>query len=143
MNEQHFRALESMYLAAPFHSVLPAVRLSVEPGACSASSEIIPELFHAGGKAHGFTYFRLLDDAAFFAAQSMELEYFLNTSQFSLKFLRPLGAGPVLCKAIAQQKGRVYESSAELFQNNELFARGEGIFLRSRSLLKEVASFRS
>jgi acyl-coenzyme A thioesterase PaaI-like protein len=105
-------------------------------------SEIRADLFHAGGSAHGFSYFRLLDDAAYFAAQSMEMEYFLNTAQFSLKFLRPLRAGAVACRATAEARGRVYEAKAELFQNEELCALGEGVFLRSRTLLAEVVSFR-
>lgn len=143
MNEKHFRALEAMYQSAPFHNILPPVRLTVEPGACSLASVITSDLFHAGGSAHGFSFFRLLDDAAFFAAQSLETAYFLNTSLFSVNFLRPLTSGEVHCSATAEVRGKAWEGKAELFQNEKLCARAEGVFLKSRVLLSEVVSFRS
>src|SRR3546814_7001802 len=55
---------------------------------------IEPRHFHAAGAAHGTSYFKMLDDAAFYAANSLVTDRFLLTTAFTLLFTKPLREGP-------------------------------------------------
>ena len=49
--------------------------------------------FHAAGAAHGTIYFKMLDDAAFYAANSLVTDRFLLTTAFNLLFTKPIRRG--------------------------------------------------
>ena len=46
--------------------------------------------FHAADAAHGTVYFKMMDDAAFYACNSLVTDRFLLTTAFNLLFTRPL-----------------------------------------------------
>ncbi len=70
----HFRAQENMYLAAPINRFFePGIK--VDEGTAEITVPVKEELFHAAGAVHGSTYFKVLDDAAFFAANSLERDF--------------------------------------------------------------------
>ena len=52
----------------------------------------------AAGAAHGTIYFKMLDDAAFYAANSLVTDHFLLTTAFNLLLTRPLQNGPVIAE---------------------------------------------
>ena len=94
----HFRALESLYAAAPVNRLFDS-RLEVpEAGVSRIHFAVDRRHFHAAGAAHGTAYFKMLDDAAFYAANSLVTDRFLLTTQFSLNLTRPLGEGPVVAE---------------------------------------------
>jgi acyl-coenzyme A thioesterase PaaI-like protein len=51
-----------------------------------------------GGAAHGTIYFKMLDDAAFYAANTLVTDRFLLTTSFNLLFSRPVRGGGSLPK---------------------------------------------
>ncbi|MBK5230881.1 MAG: PaaI family thioesterase, partial [Thermoleophilia bacterium] len=53
------------------------------------------DMLHAAHALHGSVYFKVLDDAAFFAANSLIPGHFVLTAGFSLHLLRPVTGGTI------------------------------------------------
>lgn len=140
----HYRALESLYAAAPINRFFES-RLEIPEGGVSRIHFTIDQRhFHAAGAAHGTSYFKMLDDAAFYAANSLVTDRFLLTTQFSLLFTRPLGEGPVTAEGrwVSGQR-RVFVAEARLIDGEgEEVARGTGTFMRSRIALAGLPGYR-
>lgn len=104
MTEAHFRKLEQMYLkAAPINRVhFPSTQLSIQKASATVSLEVHPNYFHALGAMHGSVYFKLLDDAAFFAVNSLVEDVFVLTTNFNTHLVRPVSKG--LIKAVGTVK---------------------------------------
>ena len=85
----HFRALENMYAAAPINKIYEPT-LTVSKGAAEIKIELSEQYHHSGGAVHGSVYFKMLDDAAFFAANSYETEVFVLTTSFTIYLTRPV-----------------------------------------------------
>ncbi|WP_037522962.1 PaaI family thioesterase [Sphingomonas sp. Mn802worker] len=141
--DAHFRALEALYAAAPVNRLFES-RLEVpEAGVARISFAVDRRHFHAAGAAHGTAYFKMLDDAAFYAANSLVTDRFLLTTQFSLNLTRPLGEGPVVAEGrwISGQR-RVFIAEARLIASDgEEVARGTGTFMRSRIALAGLPGY--
>ena len=139
----HFRALESLYAAAPVNHLFPSVLHIDAPGQSRIEFDISERHFHAAGAAHGTIYFKMLDDAAFYAANSLVSDRFLLTTAFNLLFTRPLKAGPITAHGrwISGQR-RVYVADARLVDGDgEEVARGTGTFMRSRFALSGLPGY--
>lgn len=141
-NEEHFRKLERMYLSAPINEFFsPSV--SISQGQAEIRNEVRTDFFHAAGALHGALYFKLLDDAAFFAVNSLVQDCFMLTVSFNLHLMRPVTKGVLIAR------GRVISGSFNYFVAESVLtvsqkevARGSGSFLRSRTKLAEVASYK-
>src|SRR3546814_6583715 len=72
--QAHHRALESLYAAAPVNELFQSRLRIHESGRSVIDFEVEEGLYHAAGAAHGTIYFKMLDDAAFYAANSMRSE---------------------------------------------------------------------
>ena len=140
----HFRALESLYARAPINRLFDS-RLEITAGGVARIRFSIDERhYHAGGAAHGTSYFKMLDDAAFYAANSLVTDRFLLTTQFNLLLTRPLRAGPVVAEGRwISGKRRVFVADARLIDaEGEEAARGTGTFMRSRIPLADLPGYR-
>ncbi len=83
-----------MYLRAKVNSTLyPTSSISISEGRAEVSVEIGDDYFHALNAVHGSVYFKLLDDAAFFAVNSIVTEFFVLTTSFNLNLIRPVSSG--------------------------------------------------
>jgi uncharacterized protein (TIGR00369 family) len=101
--------------------------------------------YHAAGALHGTAYFKMLDDAAFYAVNSMVTDRFVLTTAFNLLFTRPLKAGPVIAEGrwISGRK-RVFVGDARLIDaDGEEAARGTGTFMRSQIALSSLPGYRT
>lgn len=142
--EAHHRALESLYAAAPINRLFASTLAIPEPGVARISFAIAEEHFHAAAAAHGTAYFKMLDDAAFYACNSLITDRFLLTTQFNLVLTRPLTAGPVVAEGrwVSGQR-RVFVGDARLIAaDGEEVARGTGTFMRSRIALAGLPGYR-
>ncbi|HEX8442932.1 MAG TPA: PaaI family thioesterase [Allosphingosinicella sp.] len=141
----HFRALESLYARAPVNGLFPSTLEIVEAGFARIRFEVEESLFHAAGAAHGTLYFKMMDDAAFYACNSMVSDRFLLTTAFNLNFTRPLKSGPVTAEGRwASGKRRVLVGDARLIDaRGEEAARGTGTFMRSHIPLSSLDGYRS
>jgi uncharacterized protein (TIGR00369 family) len=141
----HFRALESLYAAAPINRLFESQLDIPESGIARIRFEVDERYFHAGGAAHGTSYFKMLDDAAFYACNSLVTDRFLLTTAFNLLFTRPLRKGPVVAegKWVSGQR-RVFIGEARLIDaDGEEAARGTGTFMRSSIPLAGLPGYRA
>lgn len=143
--ERHFRALESLYASAPVNALF-ASRLEIEAeGRSRIRFEVTEESYHAAGAAHGTIYFKMLDDAAFYAANSLVTDRFLLTTAFNLHFTAPIRSGPVVAEGRwVSGRRRVFVAEARLVDGEgEEIGRGTGTFMRSKIVLSSLAGYRS
>jgi uncharacterized protein (TIGR00369 family) len=141
--EIHLRRLESLYAAAPVNGLFESHLLLIAPGRSEIRFEVAPAHFHAAGAAHGTIYFKMLDDAAFYAANSMVEEVFVLTTQFNLFLTRPVVAGPLVAEGRWVSGARrvlIAESRLVDGQGTEV-ARGQGTFMRSRIPLASLPGY--
>ena len=142
--EAHYRALERLYRAAPINNSFPSDIAIVGAGESRISFTVDERVHHAAGAAHGTIYFKMLDDAAFYAANSLVSDRFLLTTQFNLLLTRPIRSGEMTAHGrwISGRK-RVYVADARLIDGDgEEVARGTGTFMRSRIPLADLPGYR-
>lgn len=143
--DAHFRALESLYRSAPINGLFRSELSIEEAGLARIRFVIDPGVNHAAGAAHGTVYFKMMDDAAFYACNSLVSDRFLLTTAFNLVFTRPLRAGPVTAEGRwISGKRRVFVGEARLLaEDGEEAARGTGTFMRSHIPLSSLEGYRS
>ena len=142
--EAHLRALESLYRHAPINRLFESEIEIAEQGFARIRFTVSEQAFHAAGAAHGTLYFKMMDDAAFYACNSMVTDRFLLTTAFNLNFTRPLRAGPVIAVGRwASGKRRVFVGDARLVDSEgEEAARGTGTFMRSHIPLTSLPGYK-
>jgi uncharacterized protein (TIGR00369 family) len=137
----HYRALESMYVNAPINAFFrPAMH--VEEGSARVTMHVRPDMHHAAHAAHGAVYFKMLDDAAFFATQSLVTDLFVLTVSFNVYLLAPVTDGQMIAtgKVVHRSKRLIIaESSIEL--DGKVVARGSGSFMRSATPLDKKVGY--
>jgi uncharacterized protein (TIGR00369 family) len=140
----HYRALESLYRSAPINGLFSS-DIELREGFARVRFEIDEAAFHAAGAAHGTIYFKMMDDAAFYACNSLVTDRFLLTTAFNLNFMRPLKSGPVIAEGQwASGRRRVFVADARLIDGEgEVAARGTGTFMRSRIPLSSLPGYRT
>ena len=135
--EAHLRALESLYDSAPINRLFSSTITLIEAGQARIEFEVTPAAFHAAGAAHSTLYFKMLDDAAFYAANGLVSDRFLLTTAFNLHFTKPLKPG----RAVAEGRWisgrrRVFVADARIVDSDgDECARGTGTFLTSHIAL--------
>ncbi len=140
----HFRSLESLYETAPINRHFESEMVIAEEGLCTIRFVVGEDHYHAAGAVHGSSYFKMLDDAAFYAANSLVQDRFLLTTAFNLFFTRPLKAGPVIAEGrwISGRK-RVFIAEARLIDSDgDEAARGTGTFMRSGIALGSLPGYK-
>lgn len=140
----HFRALESLYRSAPVNRLFESRLEIVEPGFARIAFDVEQASFHAAGAAHGTLYFKMMDDAAFYACNSMVSDRFLLTTAFNLVFTRPMRDGRVIAEGRwVSGRRRVFVGEARLLlSDGEEAARGTGTFMRSHIALSGLEGYR-
>ncbi len=82
-SEEHFRKLERMYARAPINEYF-VPELHVREGSTELLLPVKRDFFHAAQGVHGAVYFKALDDAAFFAVNSLVEDVFVLTVSFTI-----------------------------------------------------------
>ena len=92
------------------------------------------DYFHALNAIHGSVYFKMLDDAAFFAAQSVVEDYMLLTANFNISFKMPVTDGWIKSKGklLSVSKQEINAEAKMYNSKNEIVAFGIGIFKKSK-----------
>lgn len=141
--ELHWRALEALYASAPINLLFESV-LTVESEGRSRIEFLVDErCYHAAGAAHGTIYFKMLDDAAFYAANTLVTDKFLLTTSFNLHFSRPVKAGRVVAEGrwISGRRRVLVAESRLIDADGEEIGRGTGTFMRSRMALSSLPGY--
>ena len=132
-SEEHFRRLERLYAAAPINRYFEPV-LRISDGRAELAIPVKPDFFHAAGAVHGSVYFKALDDAAFFAANSLVFDVFVLTASFNVWFMRPVSEGELRATGtvVHRSSNLIVADSVVLDSKGRQIARGTGSFMRSR-----------
>jgi len=141
--EAHFRALEALYAAAPINTLFKSRLEIIEEGFARIHFTIDASVHHAAGAAHGTSYFKMLDDAAFYASNSLVNDRFLLTTAFNLLLTKPIIGGEVVAEGRwVSGRRRVFVADARLIDSDgEEAARGTGTFMRSRISLASLPGY--
>jgi len=142
--QAHFRALEQLYASAPINAMFRSELTIVESGRAQIRFHADERMHHAAGATHGTMYFKMLDDAAFYAANSLVSDRFLLTTGFNLHFTKPLRGGEVIAegKWISGRR-RVFIAEAHLVdEEGDEIGRGTGTFMRSSIALSGLSGYR-
>ena len=96
MNQDHFSKLERMYLQANINTaIFDSTTVKISEGTAEIGLTISEKYFHALGAIHGSVYFKLLDDASFFAVNSIIEDTFVLTTSFNINIIRPVNSGKI------------------------------------------------
>ena len=141
----HFRALEALYASAPVNSLFSSELEIVGEGHARIRFRIDERFHHAAAAAHGTIYFKMLDDAAFYAANSLVTDRFLLTTAFNLHFTKPIRTGEVVAEGRwISGRRRVFIAEAHLTDaDGDEIGRGTGTFMRSHIALAGLAGYRA
>lgn len=143
MDEQeHYSKLEQMYKTLPLNSMFQC-KVQIGKGKATIILEIKEDFYHAANAVHGSFYFKVLDDAAFFAVNSLVQEVFVLTTQFNIYLTRPVSKGFIRAegKILNQTKSQyIAESVAYDSEGNEI-GRGTGMFVKSKIELANIPSY--
>lgn len=102
-NQEHFTRLQNMYLSGLINRELyDSVQIEVTSEKAEISMQVESKYFHAGNSLHGSVYFKMLDDAAYFAVNSIVQDLFVYTTSFNIQILRPVKVGKI--KAVGELK---------------------------------------
>ena len=143
MND-HYQRLENLFQSAPLNQgIFAGSVMKVGEGQAEYKLGISEKYFHAAHAMHGAIYFKLLDDAAYFAAASLETERFILTKTYQIKFIRPVeedqlrAVGGVLNH---DEKGIVAKS---VIYNaaGKMVAEGEGVFVKGPKKLLDLPGY--
>ena len=141
----HWRALEGLYASAPVNQLFGSVLTIPGEGRSRIRFTVAPAHYHAAGAAHGTIYFKMLDDAAFYAANTLVTDRFLLTTSFNLHFSRPVRKGRVIAEGrwISGRRRVLVAESRLIDAEGEEIGRGTGTFMRSRIPLSTLDGYRA
>lgn len=141
--DPHFASLRNMYLEGPINEIFRPT-IEIREGEATIEMEVSERFFHAAHAVHGSVYFKMLDDAAFFAANSLERERFVLTASFTTYFTRPVSSGTLRAAGrVASRTRSQFIAEAVLFDSEgREVGRGNGVFVRSRIRLEDTPGYR-
>lgn len=141
--ELHWRALEGLYSSAPVNALFDSSLEVTGEGSARIAFEVTESAFHAAGAAHGTIYFKMLDDAAFYAANTLVTDRFLLTTSFNLHFTKPVREGKVVAEGRwVSGRRRVFVAESKLVDSEgEEIGRGTGTFMKSRIPLSSLPGY--
>lgn len=139
----HWRALEGLYASAPVNNLFESQLTITGEGRSRIAFTVDERCYHAAGAAHGTIYFKMLDDAAFYAANTLVTDRFLLTTAFNLHFSRPVKSGQVIAEGRwISGRRRVLVAEARIVDaDGEEIGRGTGTFMRSRMALSGLGGY--
>jgi len=143
INKEHCRKLERMYASAPCNEYYAPI-LTVSNGTAVLVIAIREDFFHSAGSTHGSVYFKALDDAAFFAVNSLVEDALVLTVNFNVYLTRPVSHGKIKATGkVVHASGNVFIAESLLFDiEGREIARGSGSFVRSKIKLSSDIGYR-
>ena len=142
MNNEHYRALEKMYLLAPINEIYPPT-IEVSYREATISIKVKPEYFHVLGSMHGSVYYKFLDDSAAFAAAFVIEEHPMVTASFATEISKPVSRGRVRAtgKVVKIEGAKIYAESVMYDEDDKEIAKGNGLFLPVKITLADVQAY--
>lgn len=135
MNSEHFEKLRNMYLRTNINTkIYDTTECKIESGKATISLMISEKYFHALGAIHGSVYFKLLDDASFFAVNSLVEDAFVLTTSFNINLVRPANRGRITAIGEVRFKSKhLFAAESTLYDSaGKEIAFGTGNFVKSK-----------
>ncbi len=145
MDIEHCKKLENMYLGANVNTkVFHTTTCEIGSEKATITMDVSENYFHALGAIHGTVYFKMLDDAAYFAVSSVVKDYFMLTSSFNINIIRPVSKGKLTAIGNVRYKSsNLFSADATLYnQDGKEVAFGTGNFAKSKILLSEGVGYK-
>ena len=141
MSTNHYRKLERMYISAPTNKYY-SPSIDISEGKALIEITVRDDFFHAAGAIHGSIYFKALDDAAFFAVNSVVQDYFVLTVSFNIYIYKPVSSGELRAEGrLVSGTSRHFVGESFLTVDDQEVARGSGTFLKSTMKLSETLGY--
>ena len=140
--QEHYKRLEQMYLVAPVNRLYKPT-IDISEGEAAVEISLSEAYHHSAGGVHGSVYFKMLDDAAFFAANSLEPTVFVLTTSFTTYLTRPVATGKMrsVGRVVNQNKSQfIVEAVVWDGDGNEL-GRGNGVMVRGKLPLTAATGY--
>jgi uncharacterized protein (TIGR00369 family) len=139
----HYRKLENMMHSAPIVKLVGA-RVKIGKGRADITLPVKKDLFHAAGALHGSMYFLALDNAAWFAVNSLVEDVFVLTISFNIYLIRPISDGFIKAvgKIVSSTNTQFFAESILYDSDNQEIARGSGVFVKSKIPLSSVIGYK-
>jgi uncharacterized protein (TIGR00369 family) len=133
-----------MYASAPCNRYY-APTLHVREGQTELIIPVRNDFFYSGGAVHGAAYFKALDDAAFFAVNSLVGDVFVLTVSFNIYLIRPISEGEMKSTGrVVYRSRRIFIAESEAVDSHgRAVARGSGTFMRSSIPLSPEVNYSS
>ena len=142
-HQEHYQRLERLYNKAKVQELFTGSSISVSHSQAEITLPVQDKYFHGANAIHGAVYFKLLDDAAYFAVASVVRDVFIVTSSFQLNLLRPVTGGVV--KAVGKlrsQSKHLFVAEATLYnERGKEVAFGTGQFVRTAQSLDSLQGY--
>lgn len=134
-----------MYLQANVNTkIFDTTECEIKLEEATIKLTITDKYFHALGAIHGSVYFKLLDDAAFFAVNSIVKDVFVLTTSFNIHLIRPANQGKITAIGKVKSKSRnLFVAESTLFdEKGREIAFGTGNFVKSNVKLTEEIGYK-
>ena len=131
----HYNRLQKMYLNANINTkIFNTTTVKISKAKAEIGLTISEKYFHALGAIHGSVYFKLLDDAAYFAVSSIVEDFFVLTTSFNLNMVKPVNKGELTAIGKVRFKSKsLYTAESTLYNDKgEEIAFGTGNFSKSK-----------
>lgn len=142
-HEEHFRRLERLYHKAKVQELFNGSSIRVSHSSAEITLPIQEKYYHGANAIHGAVYFKLLDDASYFAAASVVQDVFIVTASFQLNLVRPVASG--MLKAVGtlrSQSKNLFIAEATLYnERGKEVAFGTGQFARTTQPLESLEGY--
>ncbi|AFE06194.1 hypothetical protein COCOR_05105 [Corallococcus coralloides DSM 2259] len=125
-----YDALMRILPLAPINKLYQPRDLVVRKGEASLEMPVLEQFFNGGHMVHGSTYFKGLDEAAWFAANSLADRFALATTSFTTYIVRAVRKGNLQVRArVISATPNLVVVEADMFNDGDvLVARGSGTF---------------
>ena len=142
---EHHRKLERMYLSAKVNNeIYDTTTCEITDERSEIGLTVDEKYFHALNAIHGSVYFKLLDDAAYFAVNSIVHDVYVLTTSFNIHLTRPVQKGKLKAIGTVKHKSRKsFVAEATLYnEQGKVVAFGTGNFVKSQVELGEEIGYR-
>jgi acyl-coenzyme A thioesterase PaaI-like protein len=129
-----------MYLSAPYNRYY-APGISISEGEAEIVVPIKDEFCYPGGSVHDSVYFKALNDAGFFAANSLIDDVLVLTVNLDTYLARPIHTGEIIARArfVGLSQDHYLAESALTDSEGCEIGRGHGVYAKSElSLSPEI-----
>lgn len=139
----HHQRLEKLYHSANIQQFIDGSQIKVQHQTAEITLPVQPKYNHGANAMHGALYFKLLDDAAYFAVASVVQDVFIVTSSFQINLVRPVTGGTIRAVGKLRTIGKnlfVAESTLYNEQGKEI-AFGTGQFMKTNQPLSSLQGY--